>query len=113
MKITTYDPVTVFTKEYENNISYIRISQFALDTKDYLADYLENLDSKYDKVVLDLRDNPGGYVNSVKEVADLFLTKNKLVMATKDKHGNVENIKTESDFHYLFDKIYILDQLSH
>lgn len=105
--VTTYDPITVFTKEYDK-VSYIKITEFNFDTASYVEDYLSKLSSQNDSLILDLRGNPGGYISSVSEVADLFLPSNKVVMTTIDKKGNKSVVKTNNDSLYVFNDIVIL-----
>lgn len=104
--VATYDPLTVFTKEY-NNVAYVKISEFNFDTAMYLQQYFSTLSSDLD-LVLDLRGNPGGYISAVQEVLDLFLAKNKVVMSTVNKKGETTYIKTVDDACYFFDKIVVL-----
>lgn len=108
--ITTYSPVTVFKDfSYSNELAYIRIDQFGLDTAEVLEEYLEDAkDLGYNKLILDLRDNPGGYITSVVDCADLFLEKGKVVLTTKDKEDNAYSYKTNDNDKYDFNKIVIL-----
>jgi carboxyl-terminal processing protease len=57
--------------------AYVRLSGFADDTRDDLERAVAKLRAEADRelegVVLDLRDNPGGVLDSAVEVADLFL----------------------------------------
>jgi carboxyl-terminal processing protease len=105
---TTYNPITVFTREYNDNVAYIQITEFNLDTAQNIRNYFSSLDSKYDDLVIDLRGNPGGYISAVREVLDIFVRSNKVVMYTVDKHGSVTTVKTNDDMDYIFDDIYIL-----
>ena len=57
---------------------------------------------------IDLRDNGGGSVDSMVEICDLFLPKNKLVMTTELKDKTITEYKTNDDKVYDFDKIIIL-----
>lgn len=78
---------TVKTKMLDNNIGYIRISQFDEDTgKDFdsLADNLITDGAK--SLIIDLRNNPGGVLTSVVSVADKILGKGKII-TIKDKSG--------------------------
>ena len=108
--ITTYTPVTVFQNfSYSNEMAYIQISEFGLDTGDELEDSLkEAKEAGYNKLIIDLRDNPGGYITSVVECADLFLEKNKVVLTTKDRHDNAYSYKTTNNDKYDFSNIVIL-----
>ena len=107
-RVTSYNPITVFTKEYNDSVSYVQITEFNLDTADLIRDYFSTLDSKYNDLIIDLRGNPGGYISAVQEVLDIFVRSNKVVMYTVDKHGSVSTIKTKDDMDYIFDEIYVL-----
>jgi carboxyl-terminal processing protease len=66
---------------------YIKISKFASTTDKDFREALTNL--KLDgmqKLVLDLRGNGGGYLNTATAMADEFLPKDKLIVYTKGAH---------------------------
>ncbi len=72
----------------DEEIGYVKISQFQEKTAGELADVLVKLDEKkIVSLVLDLRNNPGGLLNSAIEVADEFLPPGKLVVYIKGKTG--------------------------
>lgn len=108
--INTYSPVTVFKDfSYSDDLAYIKITEFGLKTGEELEKYLKDAkNANYDKVILDLRDNPGGYISSVVDCADLFLGRGKIVLTTKDKDDNSYSYKTNTKDKYDFDKIIIL-----
>lgn len=106
--VVKYNPITVLTKEYGDNISYVKISEFNLDTAQAMEAYFSSLDSKYVNLILDLRGNPGGYVSSVNEVLDLFVASNKVSMSTVNKKGEIKYIKTVDDSCFIFNKIVVL-----
>lgn len=104
--VETYDPLTIFTKEYDS-VAYVKISEFNFDTASYLNEYFYSLPGEMN-LVLDLRGNPGGYISSVQEVLDLFLGKNKVVMSTINKQGEITYVRTVDDSCYFFEKIVVL-----
>ena len=106
--VKEYSPISVFTKEYNDSISYIKIAEFNADTASLMRSYLETLGSNYTDLVIDLRGNPGGYISSVQQVLDIFVRSNKVVMYTVDKHGSISTVKTKDDNDYIFDEIYVL-----
>ncbi len=61
----------------EGNIGYIYISQFASSTVDSMKTVLEQMRLReINKLVIDVRDNPGGELNSVLKILALFVPKN-------------------------------------
>ena len=85
---------SVKSKMYENNIGYIRITQFqqrtAKDVKKALKEFKKNF-KNIGGIVLDLRNNPGGLLSQAVAVSDIFLKKGKIVYT----NGKVANSKME------------------
>lgn len=66
---------------------YVRISKFGASTNADFVNSIKNLKNKgMKKLILDLRDNGGGYVTAATELANQFLTENKLITYTEGKH---------------------------
>ena len=105
--IQEYDPLTIFTREYDN-VSYVQITEFNMDTSEHLEAYFKTLSNNYNNLILDLRGNPGGYIVAVRDVLDLFVGSGKVVMTTIDKNGNSSIIKTSDSSFYVFDKITVM-----
>lgn len=67
--------------------AYIRIGKFGATTETDFASTLKNLKAKgMKKMVLDLRDNGGGYLTAATALANQFLPENKLIVYTQGKH---------------------------
>jgi len=86
----TRGTIIIPTMDWEiknENIAYIHIYQFG-DTlsADFKKVVSEILQSRAKKIVLDLRDNPGGYLAASQEVAGYFLEKGQIV--TIETFGN-------------------------
>ncbi len=78
---------TVKTKMLDNNIGYVRISQFDDDTGTDFSRLTDNLIADGAKsLIIDLRDNPGGVLTGVVNVADKLLGKGKII-TIKEKSG--------------------------
>ncbi len=77
----------------DQGYGYLRITQFQIDTGKEVGKALARLQSdnggKLDGLVLDLRNNPGGVLQSAVEVADHFLDKG-LIVYTKGRIANSE-----------------------
>lgn len=68
------------------DIGYIKISKFAATTYDEYLKAFNALSKKgMKKLVLDLRGNPGGYLNAAVDIADEFLTKGLQIVYTQGK----------------------------
>jgi carboxyl-terminal processing protease len=81
---------TVESKVLDDNIGYMHISTFGADTGDLAQQQAQDLvDKKVKAVILDLRGNPGGEVDSAVKVASLWMPKGKLVMQEKRLSGEV------------------------
>lgn len=66
-------------------IGYIKIIQFTSKTKDRVKDAILNLDKQgCSSLIIDVRGNPGGLLDSVVDVMDLFLSKGPIV-STKSR----------------------------
>ena len=64
----------------ENNVGYLVISQFSENTGDEVVKTIEELRKEgMAGLILDLRDNPGGELNSAIKIADQFLGKGPIV----------------------------------
>lgn len=66
------------------NIGYIKISRFAATTFDEYQKAIQGLQKEgIQKLVLDLRGNPGGYLDQAIDLADEFLKDNELIVYTE------------------------------
>jgi carboxyl-terminal processing protease len=79
---------TVIWELKEDNIGYVRVSFFGGRTNDELSRGLRELkDLGAEKVILDLRDNPGGTITAAVDVAGQFIDTG-VVFYERDKDGN-------------------------
>ncbi|WP_242987410.1 S41 family peptidase [Anaerobacterium chartisolvens] len=73
-----------------DNIGYIRIIKFDSEIARYFKDNIDSLTQKGMRgLVIDVRDNPGGYYNQVVSIADMLLPKCTIVY-TEDKDQKKE-----------------------
>ncbi len=72
----------------EHDIYYISLSSFSSNTLAQVEKLLKESKKKnYKGIILDLRNNSGGLLTSVIDIAGLFLDKGSLVVTTKGKNG--------------------------
>lgn len=82
------------TKHYKNHkIAYIKIYSFNQQLSTEFAQVAHKIkNGYYDRIILDLRNNPGGYLNEAVQVSSWFLKPHSLVV-TEDYGPNGKKIK--------------------
>ena len=91
-------------KVYHSDIGYIKIRSFSKNTSSDLDKALSYLRNKnITKLILDVRNNPGGLLNQAVEVSDRFLGNGNLIVYTK---GRMEDQNSRFTTH---DKIKHVD----
>jgi carboxyl-terminal processing protease len=74
-----------------NNIGYVRVTAFREDTFQQLKEAVLELQNQgADSIILDLRNNPGGFLESSIQISDLFLPKGELIVYTKGRDSKDE-----------------------
>ena len=92
-----------------DKLGYIKINRFAESTyKEFkkALDYL--IDSGATELALDLRDNPGGFLDIAKKIVDEFLEDDKLILFTKNKRGRVEKSYATKKGDFEDGKVFVL-----
>ncbi|MDR1523063.1 MAG: S41 family peptidase [Endomicrobium sp.] len=84
---------TVKSTIFDKNIAYIRLTEFNSQSAADIRNELLNYKSQNIKaLILDLRNNPGGLLESALEIVSMFVSERRLVLTTK---GKIEETKTE------------------
>lgn len=86
-------PISSVDAHYMINkdLGYIKINKFAATTYDEFKLALNNLiENGMQKLVLDLRHNPGGYMQVATQIIDEFLEDGKLIVFTKNKNDKID-----------------------
>lgn len=79
----------------ENDVGYIALYEFAGECQKEFKAELEKLQQQGAKsLVVDLRDNPGGWVDGAVEIADLFMDKGELAYSM-DRYETKESMNTK------------------
>lgn len=93
----------------DGNIAYISINQFGDDTTDLMKQAAKEIKDKNPKaIILDLRSNPGGYLESAVDVSSLFVKKDSVVVKEQYKDNRIDEQKTTLDSVLGDYKVFIL-----
>ena len=83
---------TVFgsTKDYEGKkVGYIEVTSFSENTAEDFKNTLSKLEKEnIEGLVLDVRGNPGGYLQSVEEILKQFVTKDSPYIQIEERNGD-------------------------
>ena len=72
----------------ENSLGYIKINRFSATTyEEFITASAELLNNGMKTLVLDLRNNPGGYLGASINISNEFLPDNKLIVYTQSRDG--------------------------
>lgn len=95
--------VQIPTVEYEmldNQIGYIRLVEFDEVTADQFKEALEDLDNQnMEKLIIDVRNNPGGVLQVVCDMLDQLLPEG-LIVYTEDKNGNRKEYTSDEEHQF-------------
>ena len=92
-----------------SNIGYIKINRFAESTYKEFKKGLDDLqDQGATQLVLDLRENPGGFLGVAQQIADEFLEDDKLILFTKNKKGKIERSYATNKGDFEDGHVYVL-----
>jgi carboxyl-terminal processing protease len=76
----------------EGNIGYVRLTQFQDQSSKDVASAVRKLrEQKMQSLILDLRNNPGGLLNSAVEVSEQFVGLNRLIVYIKTREGKKDD----------------------
>lgn len=79
----------------DNDIAYIKINEFGETTGNEFRAIVNEIKTKNPKgIILDLRNNPGGFVDKCVEVANYFIPKGKVVVIEEDGAGKRSQLFT-------------------
>jgi carboxyl-terminal processing protease len=95
--------------EEKDGIIYIKIYQFTEKASlDFAKAAIEILKLPSRKIVLDLRDNPGGYLEVAQDIAGWFLEKGNTVVIEEFANGERKEYKSEGPSYFSDYKIVVL-----
>ncbi|HOS16637.1 MAG TPA: S41 family peptidase, partial [Bacteroidales bacterium] len=81
----------------DKEIGYILIDNFSTTTGDEFIQALKQLkEQNMQKLIVDLRSNPGGFLGAAIDICDQFLPKGKLIVYTQGRHVGKEEYKASN-----------------
>ena len=93
----------------KNNVGYIKLDRFAQETTKEFTTALAKLQQQGMKsLVLDLRSNTGGYLNTAIEMVDQFLKADQLIVYTEGLHSPRQEWKSSDGGLYTKGKLVVL-----
>lgn len=88
---------SVFHEMLNDETGYIRITEFkGVTYEQYMTAFSDLSDQGMEKLVVDLRDNPGGLLSSVCDILNEILPEG-LIVYTEDKYGNRTEEKSDGE----------------
>ena len=99
-------PVRITSVSYdiiEEHIGYLKIKIFSSETGRDIERAIDYFNKKnVDRIIIDLRWNPGGLLDRAIKISDLFLDKGQVIVSTRGREGS-GNVK---EFHSLKSPLY-------
>jgi len=93
----------------DSNIAYLKIYQFSEKASlDFRKAAIEILESPAQKIILDLRNNPGGYLEVAQDITGWFLEKGQIVVIEDFGNGEKKEYRSEGPGKFLDYKIVVL-----
>ena len=91
----------VYYEMLDDNIGYIELTQFSENSAEQVKDALEELESQnMEKLIFDVRDNPGGDLQQILKIAGYFIPKDEIILSYKMKDGSGEDYKNDTEGEY-------------
>lgn len=95
----TVENITVEFKMLEGRIAYIQVQQFYANTDELFIEELKKLEkTNINGIIIDLRDNPGGLVDTVCNMCDFVMDEGPIV-SMRDRDGNILDEQNASSKH--------------
>ena len=93
----------------DNHVGYIKLDRFAQESaKEFKEAFAKLQGQGMESLILDLRGNTGGYLNTAIELVDQFLTENQLVVFTEGIHSPRQEWRSTKAGLYTDGKLVVL-----
>ncbi len=91
-------PVASWTRIPATDVALVRLSSFSTDAAGELRDALQEMRAAgAERLILDLRDNPGGRLDQAIEIAGMFLEPGSTVYIRENASGEREEVEVSGD----------------
>ncbi|ATP40207.1 peptidase S41 [Solibacillus sp. R5-41] len=102
---------TVYGEMDEDKIAHIQITSFSEDT----AEELEKLLKEYEKqgmlgIVLDVRQNPGGYLNAAIDISNMFVEEGKAIVQIQERDIAPQTVFADNRKKYKLPVTVLIDE---
>lgn len=96
--------------EIMNNVGILTISAFAENSANSVKMYLERFkEANVNKLIIDLRNNGGGYLTTVVEIGSYLMPNNLLVLQEETRDGKITEYKTKNNITpFEFDEMVVM-----
>ncbi len=85
------------SKILEDNIGYLKISTFSSTLSEQVTSAIKELEAQgMQSLIIDVRDNTGGYLSAASDVASIFLEKDQIIYSLENK-DELEEYKDQTD----------------
>lgn len=92
-----------------DSVAMIKVNRFAEPTADEFDETLKTvIDKGATKLILDLRDNPGGLLYAANKIADQFLQKDELIVYTMNRQDVRDDSKATKEGRFLKGDLIVL-----
>ena len=93
----------------KENIGYIKINRFAETTNSEFQRAVDELKKQgMIQMVLDLRNNPGGYLEAAEQIADTFLAAGQSIVMVESNQGEQKTTYSTTDGAFEKGQVYVL-----
>lgn len=100
---------TLDFKMLDDNIAYIQLYNFYENASPLFKETANKiLSSGSNKIILDLRNNPGGYLNASTDIANFFIKKGNVILKEESEGENINEIYSRGPAAFANFKIVIL-----
>lgn len=96
------------SSEVIDGVGYIKMDTFSATALDQMKKVLDEFDSSIKSIVIDVRDNTGGYLTAAHDISNLFIEKGKSIYQIKDRNNKIDIYYAENNIYRKFDKISVL-----